>query len=63
MCNFLRKRQKTVPGAQISFERKEESGDENEYKHFYGKWGLKYFKKAIFMETMGKQFWADMTIF
>ncbi len=37
MCNFLRKRQKTVSEAQVSFEGKEASGDENEYKLFYGK--------------------------
>ncbi len=37
MCNFLRKRQKTVSGAQVSFEGKEASGDENEYKLFYEK--------------------------
>ncbi len=37
MCNFLRKRQNTLSGAQVSFEGKEASGDENEYKLFYGK--------------------------
>ncbi len=37
MGNFLSKRQKTVSGAQVSFEGKEASGDENEYKLFYGK--------------------------
>ncbi len=38
MCNFLRKRQKTVSGAQVSFEGKEASGDEDEYNlFFYGK--------------------------
>ncbi len=36
-CNFLRKRQKTVSGAQVSFEGKEASGDENECNLFYGK--------------------------
>ncbi len=41
--NFLRKCQKTVSGAQVSFERKEASDDENEYNLFYGKWGLEYF--------------------
>ncbi len=61
MCNFLRKRQKTASGAQVPFEGKKASGNENEYKLFYGKWGLEYFiglqffrKKAIFLETMGK---------
>ncbi len=44
MFNFLRKRQKTVSGAQLSFEGKEASGDENEYNNFYGEWGLEYFK-------------------
>ncbi len=43
MCNFLRKREKTVSGAQISFEGKEAFGDENEYNLFYEKWGLEYF--------------------
>ncbi len=43
MCNFLRKRQKTVSGSQVSFEGKEASGDKNEYNFLYGKWGLEYF--------------------
>ncbi len=37
MSNFLRKRKKIVSGPQVSFEGKEASGDENEYKLFYGK--------------------------
>ncbi len=36
-CNFLRKRQKIVSGAQVSFEGKDTSDDENEYNLFYGK--------------------------
>ncbi len=35
MCNFLRKRQKTVSGAQVSFEGKEATGDKIEYQLFY----------------------------
>ncbi len=35
MYNFLRKCQKTVSGAQVSFEGKEASGIENEYKIFF----------------------------
>ncbi len=35
MCNFLRKSQKTVTGAQIPFEGKESSGDEGEYNLFF----------------------------
>ncbi len=50
MCNFLRKRQETVSGAQVSFEGKEASGDENEYKIFYEKWGLEYFIVNNFFE-------------
>ncbi len=42
-CNFLRKRQKTVSGAQVSFEEKVAFGDESEYTPFYGKWGFEYF--------------------
>ncbi len=51
-CSFLRKRQKTVSGAQVSFEGKNASGDENEYNHFYEKW-----------EMGKKNFGGDMTIF
>ncbi len=43
ICNFLRKFQKSVSGAQFSFKEKETSSDENEYKLFYRKWGLEYF--------------------
>ncbi len=50
MCNFLRKRQKTVSGAQVSFEGKEASGDENEYIIFYGKLSLEYFSFNNFFE-------------
>ncbi len=70
MCNFLRKRRKTVSGAQVSFVGKEASGDENEYKLFHGKMRSRIFyrltifsKKATFLEIMEKKFWADMTIF
>ncbi len=71
MCNFLRKRQKTVFVAQVSFEGKEASGDENEYNLFLWKMRSRIFyrltifsKKAIFLET-GKKFlgWGDTIIF
>ncbi len=43
MSNFLRKRQKIVSEAQVSFKGKDASADESEYKLFYGKWVLEYF--------------------
>ncbi len=62
-CIFWKKRQKTVSGAQVSFEGKGVFGDENKYKLFYGKWGFEYLffhltiflKKATFLEKMGKK--------
>ncbi len=58
LCNFLRKWQKTISGVQVSFEGKEASGGENEYKLFYGKmrswifYRLPIFsKRALFLET------------
>ncbi len=43
MGNFLKKRQKTISGAQVFFEEKKASADENECSLFYGKWGFEYF--------------------
>ncbi len=69
MCNFLRKRLKAVCGAQVSFEGKEGSGTRMNITFFMGNevlnilWLTIFLKKAIFLETMGKKFWTDMTIF
>ncbi len=42
-CIFWENGKITVSGAQVSFEEKGISGDENEYNLFYGKWGFEYF--------------------
>ncbi len=60
----------TVSGAQISFEGKGTSDDENEYNLFLLEMRFRIFfhltifpKKATFLEKMGKKFLGDMTIF
>ncbi len=48
---FWENGKKPLLGPQGSFEGKEASGDENEFNHFYGKWGLNIFSFNNFFEN------------